>query len=107
MKIESKCRKILNSKLGALFLELKEVGSSIGVTVLNTSSISVYTKDLTQQLYNAKIHLLPLDESDCCGCFKCVFFLRKLGSVIQLLATNVFYTEIFLHYFFNAPGEYC
>ena len=36
-------------------LELKEVGSSIGVTVLNTSSFPEYTKVLAHNLNTVKI----------------------------------------------------
>ena len=39
---------------GVLFLELKKVGSSIGVTVLTTSSFHVYTKVLAHKMYNIK-----------------------------------------------------
>ena len=46
------------------------------VTVQNASSFPVYTKYLADKLYDVKIQLLPLDESDCCACFN-YFFLRK------------------------------
>ena len=46
---------MLNFKLMVEFLELKEVGSSIGVTVLNTSSVPEYTKVLAHNLNTVEI----------------------------------------------------
>ena len=65
--------------LGAEFLEMKEVGSSTGVTVLHRSKFSVYyTKTFKHtNCIILKIKLLPLDENDCFAYFKCCLFLRK------------------------------
>ena len=55
MKLKNSCRKVLHFKVMVDFLELKEVGSSIGVTVLNTSSFPEYTKVLAHNLNTVKI----------------------------------------------------
>ena len=55
MKLKNQCRKFLNFKLMVEFLEFKEVGYSIGVTVRNTSSFPEYRKDLTHNLNAVKI----------------------------------------------------
>ena len=55
MKLENSCRKALNVYLSVEFLALKEVGSMIGVMVLNTPSRSVFTKVLAKNCKRVKI----------------------------------------------------
>ena len=64
-----------------------------GVTVLNTSSFHVYTNVLALKCLLLKFSFCQWIKKDCCACF--IFFLGKLGSVIQLLAKKIYNEKLF------------